>query len=190
MIVTEDDIRKQDKGRSRMSIAVIDTDSKPNALFVACRSSLSRTTSMGIMVASWGWSAWGQLRQRRYLLSTLVLGHLRHTGVLTTLVLLLKLLVVQSLLLLLLSHVAGIVSRGARHSRRRLRHARDIIRRSNVIATVNAVLAAGFWSVEAGLDEVLAFGLCDERLELGSCESVDQTSLRDDQQKNLGASED
>jgi hypothetical protein len=42
----------------------------------------------------------------------------------------------------------------------------------------------------AYLDQVLALGLGDQRLELGSGEGVDETSLGDDEQKDLGASED
>jgi hypothetical protein len=106
-----------------------------------------------------------------------VLRHLRHTSVLATLILLLELLVVESLLLLLLGHVASVVGRCARHGRRRLRHARDIVRRRNIVAAVDSILAARFRSIEAGLDEVLSFGLGDKRLELGGGECVDQTSL-------------
>lgn len=40
------------------------------------------------------------------------------------------------------------------------------------------------------MDQILAFGLGDERLELGSRESVDKTGFRNDQQENLGSSED
>lgn len=40
------------------------------------------------------------------------------------------------------------------------------------------------------MDQILAFGLGDERLELGSRESVDKTGLRNDQQENLGSGED
>jgi hypothetical protein len=39
--------------------------------------------------------------------------------------------------------------------------------------------------IEAGLDEVLALRLGDERLQFGGCESVDQTSFRDDEEKDL-----
>lgn len=42
----------------------------------------------------------------------------------------------------------------------------------------------------AYLDEVLAFGLGDEWLELGGGEGVDEASLGDDQQQHLGAGED
>jgi hypothetical protein len=42
----------------------------------------------------------------------------------------------------------------------------------------------------AYLNEVLALGLCDEWLELGSSEGVDKTSLRYDQKENLGAGQD
>ena len=43
--------------------------------------------------------------------------------------------------------------------------------------------------VEAGLDEVLAFGLGDEGLKLGGGERVDEPRLGDDEQENLGARE-
>ena len=43
--------------------------------------------------------------------------------------------------------------------------------------------------VEACLNEVLALGLCDERLELGSGEGIDKTGLRDDEEKDLSTSE-
>lgn len=43
--------------------------------------------------------------------------------------------------------------------------------------------------MQTGLDQVLALGLCDERLELGGGEGVDKTSFRDHQQKDLGACE-
>lgn len=42
----------------------------------------------------------------------------------------------------------------------------------------------------AHLDEVLALGLGDERLQLRGSEGVDQASLRDDEKQHLGASED
>ena len=121
-----------------------------------------------------------------------MLSHLRHASVLATLTLL-ELLVVESLLLsllILLTHVASVVSRCARHGWRRLRHAGHIIGRANIITAIDAVLAARFGGVEAGLNEVLAFGLGDEGLEFGSCEGVDETCLGDDQEKDLGSSED
>ena len=43
--------------------------------------------------------------------------------------------------------------------------------------------------IETGLDEVLAFRLGDEGLELGSGEGVYQTSLGDNEEKDLCASE-
>jgi hypothetical protein len=43
--------------------------------------------------------------------------------------------------------------------------------------------------VEARLNEVFPFWLCDERLELGSGEGIDETSLRDHEEKDLGTSE-
>lgn len=39
------------------------------------------------------------------------------------------------------------------------------------------------------LDQVLSFGFGDERLELRRSESVDETRLRDDEQKDLGTGE-
>jgi hypothetical protein len=39
------------------------------------------------------------------------------------------------------------------------------------------------------LDQVLSFSLGDKRLKLGCCESIDQTSLGDNEQENLGAGE-
>ena len=41
----------------------------------------------------------------------------------------------------------------------------------------------------AYLDQVLAFRLGDERLKLGRCEGVDQSSLRNNEEQDLGASE-
>lgn len=40
------------------------------------------------------------------------------------------------------------------------------------------------------LDEILALGLGDERLQLGGGEGVDETGLGDDKQQHLGAGED
>jgi hypothetical protein len=42
----------------------------------------------------------------------------------------------------------------------------------------------------AYLDQILALGLGDERLKLGSCEGVDQTCLGDDEEENLSTSQD
>ena len=44
--------------------------------------------------------------------------------------------------------------------------------------------------VGAYLNQILAFGLCDEGLELGCREGVDQASLGDNEEKNLSASQD
>ena len=44
--------------------------------------------------------------------------------------------------------------------------------------------------VSAHLDQVLALGLGDERLELGSSEGVDQSGLGNDEKKHLGAGKD
>lgn len=40
------------------------------------------------------------------------------------------------------------------------------------------------------LDKVLSFGLRHQWLQLGSCESVDETGLGHDQEKDLGSSKD
>lgn len=42
--------------------------------------------------------------------------------------------------------------------------------------------------IETGLNEVLALRLCHEWLKLGCCECVDEASLRDDEQQDLGTS--
>lgn len=42
----------------------------------------------------------------------------------------------------------------------------------------------------AYLNQVLALSLSDERLKLGSSECVDQASLRDDEQEDLGSGQD
>ena len=42
----------------------------------------------------------------------------------------------------------------------------------------------------ADLDEVLAFWLCDQRLELGRGEGVDETGLGNDEEEDLSAGED
>jgi len=43
--------------------------------------------------------------------------------------------------------------------------------------------------IEAGLDKILAFGLCDERLKLCGGEGVDETGLGYDEEKDLSAGE-
>lgn len=40
------------------------------------------------------------------------------------------------------------------------------------------------------LDEVLALGFCDQGLEFGCCEGVDESCLGDDEEEHLGAGED
>jgi hypothetical protein len=47
-------------------------------------------------------------------------------------------------------------------------------------------------SIKSGayLDQILAFGLCDERLKFGCRESVNQTGLGNDEEENLSASQD
>jgi hypothetical protein len=57
------------------------------------------------------------------------------------------------------------------------------------LARSGAVRKLAMRSIEAGLDEVLAFRLGDERLELGGGEGVDQTSLGDDEEEDLCAGE-
>lgn len=56
-------------------------------------------------------------------------------------------------------------------------------------ASVKA-MTDGVWLEWAYLDQVLALGLGHQRLELGSGEGVDETGLGDNEQKDLGASED
>jgi hypothetical protein len=41
--------------------------------------------------------------------------------------------------------------------------------------------------IEACLDKILALRLCDERLQFGGGESIDQTSFRDDEKEDLCA---
>jgi hypothetical protein len=43
---------------------------------------------------------------------------------------------------------------------------------------------------KAYLDQVLAFGLGDERLQLGGGEGIDQSGLGDDKEEHLGSGED
>jgi len=49
----------------------------------------------------------------------------------------------------------------------------------------------GHWTCVTGamsyLDQVLALGLCDERLQLGGGESVDETGFGHDEKQDLGA---
>ena len=42
----------------------------------------------------------------------------------------------------------------------------------------------------AYLNQILAFSLCDERLELGCREGVNQTGLGNNEEENLGAGQD
>jgi len=42
----------------------------------------------------------------------------------------------------------------------------------------------------AYLDQILSFGFCDKRLELRCREGVDQTSLGDNEEENLGTGQD
>jgi hypothetical protein len=123
-------------------------------------------------------------------LSTLLVRHLRHASILTTLILLLlELLVVQGLLLLLMGHVASLLGGLAGHGWG-LRHALDVVGRGDVISTVGTVLAGWLGGVQAGLDEILAFGFGDEGLELGGGEGVDEAGLGDDEEEDLCAGED
>lgn len=128
-------------------------------------------------------------------------------------------LVCESLLLLdCLGHVArvhlgvALGDAGARLLRREVLRA-GLLGRLDGAGIVDAVLAAagGFGSVEARLgsdrlavarrvrggardapylDQVLALGLGDQRLELGGREGVDQTGLRDDEEEDLRAGQD
>ena len=54
------------------------------------------------------------------------------------------------------------------------------------------VSAKSSWELSCNtyLDEILAFGLGDKRLQLGCGESVDETSFRHDQEEDLGARKD
>jgi len=44
-------------------------------------------------------------------------------------------------------------------------------------------------SIQACLDEVLAFWLSDQRLQFGGSERIDETGLRDDEEQDLCTSE-
>ena len=81
--------------------------------------------------------------------------HLRHAGVLATLVLLLlEGLVVESLLLLLGTHVGAVSSVSTRHGAGRLGrwHGRNIFGGGNFIARVDTILSASwFRSIETSL---------------------------------------
>lgn len=80
-----------------------------------------------------------------------MLRHLRHASILATLVLLLELLVVQGLLLLFLSHVTAVSGRSG-HAGGRGWHGRDIIRRRDIIGSIDTVLVSGgFRCIQARL---------------------------------------
>lgn len=98
-----------------------------------------------------------------WFLSTLVLRHLWHAGVLARiLLLLLKLLVVH--LLLFWGHVPG-SRRSSWHTVLWLWHLGNIIRRLSIDTVINAVfISSRLGSVEASLDEILALRFGDERL--------------------------
>lgn len=113
-----------------------------------------------------------------------------HTGILATgLLLLLEVLIVGHLLLLLVGHIAG-VHAGTGH----VALGRVDIAVSDIlggfgghIAGIDAILVgSGVGSIQTSLDQVLALGLGDERLQLGGREGIDKASLGDDQQENLG----
>ena len=53
------------------------------------------------------------------------------------------------------------------------------------LADVSSLIEDGLY-----LNQILAFGLCDERLELGCREGINQTSLGNDEEENLGAGQD
>jgi hypothetical protein len=59
-----------------------------------------------------------------------------------------------------------------------------------LVAALARALSAGAMLEWTYLDQVLSLGLGHQRLELGSGEGVNETSFRDDEQKNLSASED
>lgn len=119
-----------------------------------------------------------------------MLRHLWHAAVLTSAtLLLLELLIVKSLLLLFLCHVSTMRSL-SRHSCRWLRHRGNVVWRRNIVAIINAIFASSrFRSIQASLDEVLAFSFGDEWLKFGCCECVDKTSFRDDQKEDLSTGE-
>lgn len=58
-----------------------------------------------------------------------------------------------------------------------------------VIDTV-LTIRGRFWGIETSLNQVLTLCLGDKRLKLRCCEGVDKTSLRDNEEKDLSASED
>lgn len=116
-----------------------------------------------------------------------------------TLIPLLHIVLVRQCLLRIHWHVGHVVARHVRV----LRHARsaglrwwDVLVgrffwRFDLVAAVDTVLVAGtgLGRIQTGLDQVLALGLCDQRLELGCGKSVDKTGLGNDKKKNLGASQ-
>ena len=55
---------------------------------------------------------------------------------------------------------------------------------------IELVVRVGVGYASAYLDEVLSFWLRNERLELGCGKGVDETSLGDDKEEHLSASED
>jgi len=58
-----------------------------------------------------------------------------------------------------------------------------------VVEWVAVLVQSGWlWSVETGLNQVLALGLGDKWLELWRGEGVNESSLRDDKEENLGSS--
>lgn len=132
-----------------------------------------------------------------------------HARVLATcLLLLLEVLIVGHLLLLLVRHITRVHAwSGHATLGRVVGHVLGSLRWD--IGSVNAILAGGrVGGVQAGLGEkisfvrprymievtylnqVLALGLGDKRLQLGGGESIDEAGLGDDQQEDLGTSED
>jgi len=111
------------------------------------------------------------------LLCTLMLGHLRHTAILAALVLLLHLLIVHGLLLFWGHAVAG-VGRRSRDTSGGRWHRGDFVGGGNIISGVDTIfISRGLGCVQAGLNEILAFGLGNERLQFWGGKGVHETSL-------------
>jgi hypothetical protein len=80
------------------------------------------------------------------------------------------------------------VSRPRSSRRRRSRHCLRVLEHSSRPSTISKRLLNQL-ATATYLDQVLSFSLGDKRLKLGCCESIDQTSLGDNEQENLGAGE-
>lgn len=117
-----------------------------------------------------------------------MLWHLWHSAILATLLLGLEILVVH---LLLIAVVAWIdLTRASRDTRLLRGHSVDILWGLGNCGFIDTIVRLRFRCVQASLNEILAFGLGDQRLKLWSREGVNQTGLRDDEQENLSASQD